>query len=163
MSAAEALQAARRAGVTIEIDGSDLVLEAAAPPKSAVVDALSRHKTAIIALLRPVKDGWSAEDWRTHYDERAGMAEFEGGLSRDEAEAHAFNCCVDEWQNRYPVRSPPGLCARCGGSDQPDDPLVPVGTTCDAWLHLTCRTGWDEGRRRNAIAALARMEICFPK
>ena len=82
MSAAEALQAARCAGVTIEIVGTDLMLEAAAPPVAAVVDALSRHKTAIIALLRPIKDGWSAEDWRTYYDERAGMAEFEGGLAR---------------------------------------------------------------------------------
>jgi DNA polymerase-1 len=57
MSAAEALQAARAAGIRIEIDGSDLVLEAPDEPPRAVIDALSRHKADIIALLRPTQDG----------------------------------------------------------------------------------------------------------
>jgi hypothetical protein len=37
---------------------------------------------------------WSAEDWRVLFHERAGVAEFDGGLSCSEAEAHAFECCV---------------------------------------------------------------------
>ena len=32
--------------------------------------------------------------------ERAGIAEFDGGLPRPEAEALAFECCVVEWLNR---------------------------------------------------------------
>ena len=63
------------------------MLSAASAPPAAVLDALSRHKAEIVALLRPGRDGWSAEDWQVFFDERAGIAEFDGGLPRAEAEA----------------------------------------------------------------------------
>lgn len=44
MSAAEALKAARAAGIHVEIDGNDLVLEAPTAPAPAILDQLSRHK-----------------------------------------------------------------------------------------------------------------------
>ena len=34
------------------------------------------------ALLRTGRDSWSGEDWRAFFDERAGIAEFDGGLPR---------------------------------------------------------------------------------
>ena len=40
MSAAEALMAARAAGIQLWVDGDDLVLEAAGPPPPAVIDLL---------------------------------------------------------------------------------------------------------------------------
>ena len=52
MSAAEALKAARAAGIRVEIDGDDLVLEAPVPPPPIVLDLLSRHKSHVIAMLR---------------------------------------------------------------------------------------------------------------
>ena len=100
MSVAEALRAAHAAGIRVEIDGDDLVLEASAAPPSAVLDLLSRHKAGIVTLLRSADDGWSAEDWRVFFDERAGIAEFDGGLPRLQAEAYAFACCATEWLNR---------------------------------------------------------------
>ena len=54
MSAAEAIRAARDAGVDITIDGNDLLLEASAPPPAELVDRLSRHKADIIAFLAAV-------------------------------------------------------------------------------------------------------------
>lgn len=102
MSAAEALKAARAAGIQLGIDCDDLMLEASAPPPPAVIDLLSRHKAGIVALLRPTEDGWSAEDWQVFFDERAGIVEFDGGLPRPEAEARAFAFCVAEWLNRNP-------------------------------------------------------------
>ena len=60
MSAAEALKAARAAGVSLRVDGGDLVLEAFAPPPSAVLDLLSRHKAELVALLRS-SDGQALE------------------------------------------------------------------------------------------------------
>ena len=80
MSAAEAIFAARAAGVRLGIDGEDLVLEAPAPPPCAVLDLLLRHKSDIVALLRLGRDGWSAEDWQAFFDERAALAERAGGL-----------------------------------------------------------------------------------
>ena len=52
MSAAEALKAARAAGIRLGIDGEDLVLEASAPPPAAVLDLLSRHKAGVVTLLQ---------------------------------------------------------------------------------------------------------------
>ncbi len=108
MSAVVALTQARAAGIQVGIDGEALVLEASAPPPAGVLDLLARHKADILTLLRPGDDGWSGEDWREFFDERAGIAEFDGGLPRDQAEARAFSCCVGEWLHRNPVRSPVG-------------------------------------------------------
>jgi hypothetical protein len=94
MSAVEALKAARAAGVELALDGDDLALKAASAPPAAVLEALSWHKAEIVALLRPGRDGWSAEDWQVFFGERAGIIEFDGGLPRAEAEAQAFACCV---------------------------------------------------------------------
>ena len=52
MSAADALKAARAAGIRLGIDGDDLVLEASAPPPAAVLDLLSRHKAGVVTLLQ---------------------------------------------------------------------------------------------------------------
>jgi hypothetical protein len=51
MTALEALKAAHAAGITIQIDGDDLVVQAAAQPPSAVIDLLSRHKAEVLAML----------------------------------------------------------------------------------------------------------------
>jgi hypothetical protein len=88
MSAAEALKAARAAGIHLGIDGDDLVLEASVPPPAAVLDAVSRHKAEIVLLLSPTRDGGSAESWHS-FDERAGIIEYDGGAPRAWAEALA--------------------------------------------------------------------------
>lgn len=117
-----------------------------------------------MALLRLPDDGWSAEDWQVFFDERAGIAEFDGGLSRGQAEAHALACCAVEWLNRNPVRSPPGRCLRCGCGDRAHDPLLSYSahSTGDAWLHSRCWPAWYAGRKTEAVAALATMGIGHP-
>ena len=102
MSAADALRAAHAAGVTVMLDGEGLLLEANAEPPQAVLDVLARHKLSILALLRSSQDGWTAEDWRARFDERAGFLEHDGGLLRVEAEVQAFERCIVEWLNRTP-------------------------------------------------------------
>ena len=157
MSAVEALTAARAAGVELALDGDDLALSAASAPPAAVLDALSRHKAEIVALLRPRRDGWSVEDWQAYFDERAGIFEFDGGLPRAEAEARAFECCVVEWLNRNPAHSPAGSCLGCGDRERAHDPLLPYGVepTGHVWLHSRCWPGWYEARKAKAAAALS--------
>ena len=157
MNAAEVLKAVRTAGVHLEIDGDDLALSAASPPPAAVLDALSLHKAEIVVLLRPGRDGWSGEDWQVYFDERAGIAEFDGGLPRAQAEAQAFECCVVEWLNRNPASSPPGRCLGCGGSEDTYDTLLPYGTeqTGHAWLHSRCWESWYANRKAKAVAVLS--------
>jgi hypothetical protein len=64
MSAVQALGAARAFGIHLELDGDDLLLEASAPPPTAVLEALSQHKADVVRMLRLAKDVWSAEDWQ---------------------------------------------------------------------------------------------------
>ena len=157
MSAVEALKAARAAGIELALDGDDLALSAASAPPAAVLDALSRHKAEIVALLRPGRDGWSGEDWQVYFDERAGIAEFDGGLPRADAEARAFECCVAEWLNRHPVCSPPGRCLGCGDNENTYDLLLPYGAepTGHAWLHSRCWEAWHANRKAKAVAVLS--------
>jgi hypothetical protein len=159
MSAVEALRVARAVGIQLEIDGEDLVLQAPAPPPPAVVEALTHHKAEIVALLRPAKDGWSAEDWQLFFDERAGIFEFDGGIPRAAAEAKAFEACVIEWLNRNPAPSPAGRCAWCAQLESDSASIVPFGTEpgTHAWLHGECWRPWQEARRAEAVAALSRI------
>jgi len=137
------------------------VLEASAPPPSAILEILSQHKAEIVAVLRPGRDGWSAEDWQVFFDERAGIIEFDGGLPRAEAEAKAFDCCVVEWLNRNPERSPAGRCLGCGDGKHAHDPLLPYGVEPygHVWLHSRCWSAWQEVRRSQATEALMRMGV----
>ena len=153
MSAAEALKAARAAGIRLGIDGDVLTLEAATAPPAAVLDLLTRHKAGIVALLRPASDGWSADRWPVFFEERAG-----GSTAR-------LQRCVAEWLNRNPVRSPPGRCLGCGAPERAHDPLLPFGTESSghAWLHSRCWPAWHTARRAEAIAALAAMGIDQPR
>jgi hypothetical protein len=115
---------------------------------------LSRNKAGVIALLRASNDGWSDEDWRAFFDERAGIAEFDGGLSRAEAEAQAFACSVDEWLNHHPVPSPPGRCLACGRGEQAHDPLVRHGiepTKLAAFAMLDGLAWCPRGRGQDSI------------
>ena len=163
MSAVHALKLARAAGVRIGIDGDALTLDADIAPPPAVLDLLTLYKAQVIALLRTGSDGWSGEDWRALFDERAAISEFDGGLSRASAEVRTFACCVAEWLNRNPVRSPLGRCLGCGGSEHAHDKLLPFGTeqTGHAWLHSRCWPAWDAARKAEAIAALSTFGICM--
>ena len=68
---------------------------------------LQKHRSEIVNLLRVrpsdalAKAQWSNEDWLALFDERAALAEFDGGLSRREAEDIAFDECVMEWRARH--------------------------------------------------------------
>jgi len=164
VSAVEALKAARAAGVELRVDGETLVLESAAPPPVDVIDLLSRNKPALVALLRPRRDGWTPQDWKAFLEERAAIAEFDGGFPRQEAEARAFGACVVEWLNRNPVRSAPDRCCWCGRAERSADVLLPFGVapTGQAWLHSGCLQPWREHRQAQAVDFLQALGIAAP-
>lgn len=157
MNAAGALKAARAAGLKLVVEGDGLAASAASAPPATVLATISRYKAEIIALLRPGPDGWSAEDWQVYFDERAGIAEFDGGLTRADAETQAFQCCVVEWLNRNPVCSSPDRCLECGGKENAWDKILPYGTepTGHAWLPSGCWETWHANRKAEAVAALS--------
>lgn len=156
MSAVEALRMAQENGIRLGVSGADLILDAEKEPAPGVLEAIRHHKAGIVALLSVDDEGWTAEDWRAFYDERAGIAEFDGGQTRTEAEATAFDCCVTEWLNRHPQRSDPSLCAWCRKPDKGGHSVVPFGTEIHGhtWLHPECWDNWHATRRIEAVAAL---------
>lgn len=108
MTAVDALRAAWAARVNVGVKRSDLVLRAPAPPPATVLEALKRHKQAIVSLLlRRQLTHWTAADWQASFHERAGISEHDGGLPREEAEALALDHCVAEWLMRQAVQSSP--------------------------------------------------------
>jgi hypothetical protein len=162
MSAVEALKRARVAGIRVGIDGDYLELGASAPPPPEVLDLLARYKTEILTLLRRGSDSWSAEDWLEFYEERCGIAEFDAGLPRAQAEAEAFSCCIWEWLRRNPVRSPPGRCEQCGmtcGLLLPYLTDYSVKDPGHTWLHKDCGEAWRAARRDCATRALRAIGI----
>ena len=126
----------------------------------AIVAAPPRQKPDIIGM-QSLNAHWSGEDYAAFFDERAAIAEFDGGLSRPEAEALAFKCCVVEWLNRNLVCSPSDHCLGCGEAEQTNDPLLPFGAHANghAWLHEGCWSEWCQARKVQAVAALLSMRI----
>ncbi len=161
MNAADALAAALTAGLDLRVYGHDLMLNAPAQPPQAILDLLAQHKAGVIAILRAQNEDWPADEWRDFYDERAAIAEFDGGLSRQDAEALAYAYGVMEWLNRHPVRSSPDQCLWCCQAEGSQGPLVPFGTDAagHAWLHHRCWEDWYEHRKTEATDALAVMGI----
>jgi hypothetical protein len=162
MNAAQAICMAQENGVRVEVAGADLILDADQEPASKVLDDLRRHKAGIIALLTATESDWTAEDWQVFYDERAGIAEFDGGLPRPEAEDRAYECCIVEWLNRHMERSDPGYCAWCGQLEEESDcVIVPFGTESHGhtWLHHHCWQPWSQKRLEEAEQALTALGL----
>src|SRR5262245_36483065 len=100
MSAAEVLRAAHTAGIAVTLDGAGLLLEGIAEPPEAVLDALARHKPAILALLRRRECEWTSDHWRAYFDRLIWIATFRDDLPPAKAEAWALEFCVNEWLKR---------------------------------------------------------------
>jgi hypothetical protein len=161
MSAAEALHAARAAGITVALDGETLLLEATAEPPQAVLDALSRHKLAILDLLRSGQCGWTTAHWRAYFDKRRGITASNNELPCAQVDMLALACCAIEWLNQHPAPSAPGRCAWCGKAESSGAVVLPLGTEpgTHTWLHAECWSGWHQARQTDAIAALGAMGI----
>ena len=113
------------------------------------------------------RDSWDAMDWRDWITERAAILEFDGGLSRAEADRRAFEYTLIEWLNRHPHQGNLGICAGCGDAmyDQASD----WRTLADsASVHygglwgLRCMERYALGRRKEAADALRQMGIGAP-
>jgi hypothetical protein len=161
MSAVEALRLARESGIRLGVAGADLILDADCEPAPPVLEAIRRHKRGIVALLTRPDSEWAVEDWQAFFDERAGIAEFDHHLSRADAEARAYECCVIEWMNRNPPTQ--GNADRCIHCEErmPENQALPVltGDGGHIWLHAACHSGWIARRKEQAVVALAAMGI----
>lgn len=164
MSASEILNSARAAGIVVRLDGDDLLLQAAAPPPTAILHLLSRHKQEIVAMLRSVRDGWTPEKWRVLFNQWVSIADSNSRLPRALAQARGFDSCVAEWLNRNPQFSTPDRCFGCAQRESAHDLLLPfgIGSRGQVWLHSRCCERWYSRRKAEAISALADLGIAPP-
>jgi hypothetical protein len=88
MTADALIRNAVAAGVVPRVKEEGLILSAAAKPDEDLLEQLRIAKPLIVEYLRGLAL-WDEDDWNALYDERAGIMEFDGGLSRAEAEARA--------------------------------------------------------------------------
>ncbi|SDF12631.1 hypothetical protein [Thalassobaculum litoreum] len=163
MSASEIMRLVQATGIHVEAEGDELILEADHEPPAAVLEAIRRHKSEILALLA-ANDKWTAGDWQALFAERARSAQARGRHSTEEAGACAYECCVVEWLNRHPASSDPDRCAWCGKPDRESVAVVPFGAEGygHTWLHPECWHDWHRGRRQRAQAFLAIMGVTVP-
>src|ERR1700733_13262333 len=84
---------ARCGRVRIGVDADGLTRDADAAPPEAMLNLLSGHKAEVIALLRTGSGGGAGEDWRALYDERAAIAESDGGVPRASVEDRLNHDC----------------------------------------------------------------------
>ncbi len=158
-------------GGILRVSGSDLVVDAPAGSLSPdTIEALRQNKPKILELVlgeggcitppnraqqRNTHPDWTGTDWQAFFDERAEIAEHDGGLSRDDAETRAFECTVVVWLNRHPAPgNGPDQCAQCGGATTPGKALPFLNGHGHVWLHADCHAPWMEQRRADAVAAL---------
>ncbi len=81
-------------GVSVTLDGTDLVLDADQEPPASLLSAIRAAKVEVIfELLRTLEP----EKWFSIYTERAAIAEYDGKLPREKAEAIALAHCYELW------------------------------------------------------------------
>lgn len=95
-----------------------------------------------------------APDWQEYFDERAGIAEYDGGLSRADAEAQAFECCISRWLADHPQTQ--GDAAICPHCLKPNGEVgrYTIATANGIWLHGACHVEWLKKLRQQAIIEL---------
>ncbi len=146
----------RAAGGRVIIIEDRLKVRAPLPLPDKLVAELRLHKAEVLAFLQDRKPVWTPEDRQAHFDERAGIVEHDGGLSRADAEQRAFECCVMEWLWRNPPPATgPERCAHCGEPFGEDGLPFLTGDGGQGWLHNGCHGDWTAQRRAEAVEALA--------
>ena len=154
------LKLAADLGISVVALDGDLDVQAASRPPDVILDLLAANKQELLDFLSPGRNGWSADDWRAYYDERAAANDFLHALRPCEAAARAFDCCVSHWLDQHPPSCTLGLCAGCDGGSTTYDPLTPYGTGPSvAWLHKNCWPVWYAGRKAAAETALTTLGV----
>lgn len=150
MTGANLIAEARAAGLRLHpIGDGRLKWTCDAPPPPDLIAALKANKLAILAALSAPSD---AGGWRDYFEERAAIREYDGRMSRADAEAGAIADCVARWRAlNPPPASGDGACVQCGKTG-PDTPVL--ARDGHAWLHRECWGPMNTSRNERAFAAV---------
>ena len=84
-------------GLTFTLDQGRLLVTPRSAITPAMAELIREHKPALVAALqaRQAEPGADLDDMREFYEKRAAIIEYDGGLPKPEAEAHALHlACV---------------------------------------------------------------------
>lgn len=97
-------------------------------------------------------------DWMD-WQERAAIMQYDGGMTRAEAEAGALQDAIAHWLVRNPL--PPGLpedgCIHCAGALPVDYRVAVLAGPGHAWLHPTCMQEMNQARLALAGSEVRRL------
>ena len=107
---------------------------------------------------------WSAQDWRIYYEERAGILEYDGQLTRAEAERVAYSTTLAIWMDAHrPPSADMNDCAWCHRVNQRAVLVACLARSGGHYAaHDTCLPKLLESMRERGIAALATFGIKSP-
>jgi hypothetical protein len=162
MKVARILHAAHAAGVHIEVDKGDLVLEADSRPPDEIVDAVFSAKAAIIALLETQNVIPMNEDCGSLLPESGSIQSSENRPLPETLDDHAYQRAINTWLNGNPVVSEPDRCAWCFRLERHDHAIVPSGVSAHGhvWLRGECWYPWHQHRQQMAAGALQNNVRC---
>ena len=115
MKAAELIRHVERAGAQLRLIGDEIQIKKRTLLTPSEISALAHQRDAIRRYLRDrASDPWDGVDYRTFFEERAGISEYDGGLPREEAEWQAFEDSIQCWLHHNPPSpSGPERCVHC--------------------------------------------------
>lgn len=145
MSATSLIAEAQAAGVHLSLLGRDRITWACeTDPPPGLIDRIRAAKADVLAALQVDE----ADHWRTFFEERAAIREYDGGLTRPDAEARALQDAIAHWLARNPLS--PGVpedgCIHCAGALPVDYRVAVLAGPGHAWLHPTCMQEMNEAR-----------------
>lgn len=135
----------------------------AVPSNSKEICGVRRHGDQVTTVTGQ-KIAWDAGDWQVFFNERAAIAQHMAGLSREAAEARAYECAIIQWMNQTPPDgTTPDMCPAClRPTDENSLPVLRPGGG-HIWLHQGCLARYEATRREQAHQALAAAGIHAPR
>jgi hypothetical protein len=118
------------------------------------------EKTPSPKPREPFSAVWTPEDWRVYYLERAAIREYDGGLTRAEADRRAWRETANRWWHEHGFRAPPGICCGCA---KPVSLAEAIPLPHEQRAHdADCVAAFGRRWLREAAEALARFGIPAP-
>jgi hypothetical protein len=131
MIAQRLIDDARAAGLSIAVEGGDLIVEADCDPPAELLAELRQHKAELIAVLvPPILDGTSSLPEPDDLGERAGIIEYGANVPRRWAEGFAAMASMPA-----PGGFSPERWARI---------VDATGTFLDRWAADAAKCGWSD-------------------
>jgi len=162
MIAQRLIEDARAAGLSIEVEGADLIVEADCEMPPDLLASLRQHKAELIAVLVVSKPS-KVQRWRDEFEERAAIREYDGGYTRAEAERLAWGEIENRWHKEHGERLSADICAGCRRPIDQSEALDQIdGNRVHVDRNFACLVKYGERWRGTARRALLDMGLKPP-